>query len=32
MTNKEMFTKAHEIARRLVDVVGNYSIAFKFGL
>ena len=32
MTNKEMFIKAHEIARRIVDVVGNYSIAFKFAL
>lgn len=32
MDNKEIFKKAHEIARSIVDVVGNYSIAFKFAL
>ena len=32
MTNKEMFIKAHKIARETVEVVGNYSIAFKLAL
>lgn len=32
MTNSEMFKKAHQIARETVEVVGNYSIAFKLAL
>lgn len=32
MSNKEMFIKAHKIARETVEEVGNYSIAFKFAL
>lgn len=32
MNNSEMFKKAHKIARETVEVVGNYSIAFKLAL
>ena len=32
VTNKEIFNKAHEIARETVAAVGNYSIAFKLAL
>lgn len=32
MTNSEMFKKAHKIARETVEVVGDYSIAFKIAL
>lgn len=32
MTSSEMFKRAHEIARKTVEVVGNYSIAFKLAL
>ena len=32
MEKSEMFKKAHKIARETVDVVGDYSIAFKLAL
>lgn len=32
MNNSEMFKKAHKIARETVELVGNYSIAFKLAL
>ena len=32
MNNLEMFKKAHELARGIVDIVGNYAIAFQFAL
>ena len=32
MKKSEMFKKAHKIARETVEVVGNYSIAFKLAL
>ena len=32
MEKSEMFKEAHKIARNTVEVVGNYSIAFKLAL
>lgn len=32
MTNSELFTKAHKIARNTVKFVGNYMIAFSLAL